>query len=61
MYAHPSRTLMLSFVGAVLVLAAFGVAWAVIPEAQPGLLLAGCVVAVTVYLVIYAIERRRHW
>jgi heme O synthase-like polyprenyltransferase len=61
MHAHPSRTLMASFVGAVLVLAGIGVVWALVPDAAGGLLLAGFALATIIYLAIYALERRRHW
>ena len=61
MHAHPSRTLMLSFVGAVLVLVGFGVVWALVPDAQGGLLLAGGAAAMIFYVAIYAVQRRRHW
>lgn len=61
MHTHPSRTLLVSFVGAVLVLAAVGVVWALLPDAAGGLLLAGFAVAAIVYLAIYVLERRRHW
>ena len=59
--SRPSRPFVVSIVGAVLLFAAVGLAWAFVPQAQPGLLLAGTAAAVAIYLVMYAIERRRHW
>jgi accessory gene regulator protein AgrB len=58
---HPGRTLLVLFGATGLLLVALGIATVVVPAAAGVILLGALVADVTLGVVMFAVQRRRHW
>lgn len=61
MRTHPGRTLSVLVIGSVAVLGALGLVLSVEPGTAPAIILVAAVAGLSLYGVMYVIERRRHW
>ncbi len=61
MRTHPGRTLSVVVVIAAAMLGAIALVWDVAPEARPAVLAVGSVAYLILGVLLYVVERRRHW